>query len=119
MALDRHIWALADSRLKSQKQHAEDRRTVPGKTEGNIAQIIEQAQLADAEAAAVIEKIPDEEEHAQLGTMVFALLLRLVVVVPSETWSPHNTMDEDFRHFCATTEELKQVRRPCVHSCVE
>ncbi|TFK72584.1 hypothetical protein BDN72DRAFT_928110 [Pluteus cervinus] len=75
-ALDRHIWALAENRLKSQKQHAEDRRTVPGQTQANIAQIIEQAQLADAEAAITVEKLPDEEEHAQLGMMLLALLLR-------------------------------------------
>jgi len=66
-ALDRHIWALASTRLQWQKRIAETRRKLPSEMEATMLELLEEQRKAEAEEATAVlnDVVIDHEEDIE------------------------------------------------------
>ncbi|EIN08848.1 hypothetical protein PUNSTDRAFT_120406 [Punctularia strigosozonata HHB-11173 SS5] len=68
-ALDRHIWSLADQRMKWQQEVANKRRTVPGEVAELVDSLLERQRSADAEPALADEDVAVDSEPEVEGEL--------------------------------------------------
>ena len=62
---DRHIWSLSDQSLRWDLQIAKERRTKPGEIEKQTKELLASQQELDAEEAAALEDVADEQVQAR------------------------------------------------------
>lgn len=62
---DRHIWSLSDQSLRWDLQIAKERRTKPEEIEKQTKELLASQQELDAEEAAALEDVADEQVQAR------------------------------------------------------
>ncbi|KAI0710445.1 hypothetical protein C8T65DRAFT_648385 [Cerioporus squamosus] len=90
---DRHIWSLSDQSLRWDLQIAQERRTKPEEIETQLKELLASQQGLDAEEAATLEDVADEQAQAHEE-------------IPAATYQ---RIDEVASQTFAVVEELKQA----------